>query len=459
MIVSDQTNTCNLTIFSWLLFCFVTVPVDFLIDPVTEKFLNYPPNHPELYYGTVEFVASVEYMVRPPQPAAYVFVFDCSAHAYHLGYLPVVADAILECLDSIPGDSRTMIGFIGFDSKVHFFNLGEKQPTQLVMLDIKDVFLPSSENLLVNLLSKRKIVEDFLNKTLKNFSFSETKHGMHQPILDSGSALGPALTAAYQVISPIGGRITVIQATLPNMGSTQDGSFLTNREDPNNRATSNSNINSLTPLLNPVTDFYKKLALDCSEHQVAIDLFVISPTYADLSTVGQAAKISGGSIFYYGATGANLATSPTKVLARFYSDFKHYLTRNIGFEAVMRLRCTKGLSIHTFHGNFFVRSTDLLSLPNVNPDIGYAMQISIDDDLKDFNSIGFQAAILYTNPVGERRIRVHTLSLPIVSTLADVINFADQDAIAAMLCKMGKTITIITFDDKAFFDYSNHTYH
>ena len=57
--------------------------------------------------------------------------------------------------------------------------------------------------------------------------------------------------------------------------------------------------------------------------------------------------------------------------------FKRYLVRKIGFEAVMRIRCTRGLQVHTFHGNFFVRSTDLLSLPNVNPDAGYGMQVHI----------------------------------------------------------------------------------
>ena len=54
---------------------------------------------------------------------------------------------------------------------------------------------------------------------------------------------------------------------------------------------------------------------------------------------------------------------------------RRYLTRKIGFEAVMRIRCTRGLTLHTFHGNFFVRSTDLLSLPNVNPDAGFGMQV------------------------------------------------------------------------------------
>jgi hypothetical protein len=34
------------------------------------------------------------------------------------------------------------------------------------------------------------------------------------------------------------------------------------------------------------------------------------------------------------------------------------------------------MSLHTFHGHFFVRSTDLLSLPNVNPDAGFGMQVS-----------------------------------------------------------------------------------
>jgi hypothetical protein len=42
----------------------------------------------------------------------------------------------------------------------------------------------------------------------------------------------------------------------------------------------------------------------------------------------------------------------------------------------MRVRASRGLQLHTFHGNFFVRSTDLLALPNVSPDIAFAMQVS-----------------------------------------------------------------------------------
>jgi len=39
---------------------------------------------------------------------------------------------------------------------------------------------------------------------------------------------------------------------------------------------------------------------------------------------------------------------------------------------------------------------------------------------------------------GERRIRVHTLCLPITNSVSDVITGADQQAIAGLLAKMGK---------------------
>lgn len=39
--------------------------------------------------------------------------------------------------------------------------------------------------------------------------------------------------------------------------------------------------------LAPATDFYKKLALDCSSQQVAVDLFLLSAQYCDLASLGK----------------------------------------------------------------------------------------------------------------------------------------------------------------------------
>ena len=109
------------------------------------------------------------------------------------------------------------------------------------------------------------------------------------------------------------------------------------------------------------------------------------------------ARYSGGSIHYY--PGFNASANVAQI-ERFHSQLTRYLSRKIGFEAVMRVRCTNGLSMHSFHGNFFVRSTDLLSLPNINPDAGYGIQVKMDENLNHANSVSFQAALLYTSSKG-----------------------------------------------------------
>lgn len=292
--------------------------------------------------------------------------------------------------------------------------------------------------------SCRNKIEYFLRETLPNFPCNSLNNGNESGkiIADQQSALGPALQVAVKLISPYGGRITLIQTSLPSAGNLSDGCVLQNREDPNQRTINSSQSNqALTPLLNPATDFFKKLALECSEHQITVDLFNLSPSFSDLATVAAISKYSGGSIKYYGTgTGGGTTTTATNSSStmniRFEEDMKHYLTRSIGFEAVMRLRSTRGITIHTFHGNFFVRSTDLIALPNVNPDSAYGIQLSISEDLRDFNQICFQAALLYTNSTGERRIRVHTIALPVVSDLIDIMDSADHNAITSLLTKM-----------------------
>ncbi|CAD1468183.1 unnamed protein product, partial [Heterotrigona itama] len=423
------------------------LPEEFQFDPVTKSYGD-PSRRPEVKTSTIEFIAPSEYMLRPPQPAVYLFVLDVSRLAVESGYLNVACNVISEELSRLPGDGRTQIGFLAVDSAIHFFGIPDNvsQPQEMIMLDIDgkivfthmlfkfishvkvyayqlvfnhqssnlcaDVFLPCPENLIVNLKEREELVRDLLIQLPVKFQ------GTH----DANSALGAALQAAYKLMSPTGGRVTVFQTCLPNIGP----GLLQAREDPNGRGGKD------VPHLNPVTDFYKRLALDCSGQQIAVDLFLLNCQYCDLATLSGMCKFSGGCTYHlplFRGSKPQHAETLDKILRR-------YLTRKIGFEAVMRIRCTRGLSIHTFHGNFFVRSTDLLSLPNVNPDAGFGMQISIEENLSDVQNVCFQAALLYTSSKGERRIRVHTLCLPVVSTLSDILHSADQQCIAGLLSKM-----------------------
>ncbi|XP_066245647.1 protein transport protein Sec24A [Euwallacea similis] len=389
------------------------LPEEFQFDPVSKTYGD-PTRRPEIKSSTIEYIAPAEYMLRPPQPAVYLFLLDVSRFAIESGYLEVLSTVLLEEVKNLPGDARTQIGFLAYDSALHFFSLSEglNQPHEMTILDIEDVFLPTPDTLLVNLRDRMELVEDLLKLLPQRFANS----------FDSNSALGAALQVAHKMMGATGGRVTAFQCALPNVGP----GAVTAREDPSRRTTAE------TPLLNPANDFYKRLALECSGQQIAVDLFIVNSQYVDIATISGISRFSGGSIHHFPL----FKSSRPQMAQSFQRELRRYLKRKIGFEAVMRVRCTRGLTINTFHGNFFVRSIDLLSLPNINPDAAFGMQVAIEENLSESQSVCFQAALLYTSSKGERRIRVHTLCLPIANTLQDVIYSADQQCIIGLLSKM-----------------------
>lgn len=153
--------------------------------------------------------------------------------------------------------------------------------------------------------------------------------------------------------------------------------------------------------------------------------------------LADAVKFSSGTVYHFNSF--HLTRTPLEAL-RFKKLFGRYLARKIGFEAVLRIRCSKGLSLHTFHGNFFVRSTDLLTLANVNPDSALGVQIQYEEDLHNQAAACFQAALLYTSSKGDRRIRVHTMCVPVTRDVPNIFGSFDTKASISLLAKMGECV-------------------
>uniref|UniRef100_A0A1S4BW20 Protein transport protein Sec24-like At4g32640 n=1 Tax=Nicotiana tabacum TaxID=4097 RepID=A0A1S4BW20_TOBAC len=78
---------------------------------------------PELCRGTVEFVATKEYMVRDPMPAVYFFLIDVSMNAIQTGATAAACSAISQVITDLPEGPRTLVGVATFDSTIHFYNL------------------------------------------------------------------------------------------------------------------------------------------------------------------------------------------------------------------------------------------------------------------------------------------------------------------------------------------------
>ena len=147
-----------------------------------------------------------------------------------------------------------------------------------------------------------------------------------------------------------------------------------------------------------------------------------------------------------------------------HHDIMRNLTRHTAGEGVMRLRCSKGIDLFTlccalsndlglnitsFCGHFFVRSSDLLSLPMCDPDKAFSVAIKHDEMVLDGNVAGLQCALRDTSSSGERLIRfappydasprdrfsyrVHTLQSPVKHDLPDLYRGADAAAIISLM--------------------------
>lgn len=128
---------------------------------------------------------SIRLQLRPPQPAIYLFLIDVSQIAQQTGYLDVMCSTLNEHLESLRGDARTKVGFVAFNSAIHFYSIAEgfNQPHEITVVDIDDPFLPCPDNLLVNLRDCKDLIRDLLVQLPKRFA--ET--------YDTNSALGSAL--------------------------------------------------------------------------------------------------------------------------------------------------------------------------------------------------------------------------------------------------------------------------
>ncbi|OJJ82795.1 COPII subunit SEC24 [Aspergillus glaucus CBS 516.65] len=368
---------------------------------------------PELNHSVVEFVAPQEYMVRPPQPLVYLFLIDVSYTSVANGLLATTARCIKESLDRIPNaDRRTRLGFMAVDTSLHYFSIPRdgsesSDPRMLVVSDLDEPFLPIPGDLLVPLSECRENIELFLDKL----------QDMFQNTQSNGCAMGSALRAGYKLISPVGGKMTVLSTSLPNVGQ----GVLTMREDKKVLGTNKENS-----LLQTANSFYKSFAVECSKAQVSVDMFLFSSQYQDVASLSNLPRYTGGQTYFY--PGWNAARSEDAI--KFAREFSEYLSSEIGLEAVLRVRATTGLRMNTFYGNFFNRSSDLCAFPAFPRDQAYVVEVAIDETVTK-PVVCMQAAVLHTTCNGERRIRVSTVALPTTQNLADLYASADQQAISA----------------------------
>ena len=376
---------------------------------------------PELRYGLVEWVAPPEFTKRPPQQPNYLFVVDVSYVAASSGLLAQWFSAIEEVLERIQ-DDRVNVGFVTYNRNVQFyhFNKGSTRLRCTVAHQLEQVGSPIPEGVLFNLATERFKVQQIM----RSIEAAESSN----PV--GASCNGAAMMAGASVLDLHGGKVMMFVAAGASCGP---GHSAKSRNEKGLIGTDKEK-----ELYQPQDNFWRRLGAACVKRFVSVDIFAVSNTNMDMASLSHVSKVTAGQVYFNTAEGQHYRNTVMMNLNR-------NMQRNQGWEAVMRIRVSKGLEISNYYGNFNMWTDHDMDIVSVDCDKAVAVQFKYVDDLLK-HPVCIQAAMLYTNRVsftselmavvdcyclqlGERRIRVLTQQLTITSQLANVFRGADVDAI------------------------------
>ncbi len=120
-------------------------------------------------------------------------------------------------------------------------------------------------------------------------------------------------------------------------------------------------------------------------------------------------------------------------------DVKHDMSRETGYQALMKVRCSNGLQVQSYHGNFQQHTFGAdLEFGTIDADKAVGVMFSYDGKLDPKLDAHFQCALLYTTTNGERRVRCTNTVAGVSEGSANCMRFIDQDAVVSMIAKEGK---------------------
>ena len=115
---------------------------------------------------------------------------------------------------------------------------------------------------------------------------------------------------------------------------------------------------------------------------------------------------------------------------------------------MFRIRLSQGFTQIESFGNMQVKAktVDLVLCPTIDSDRTFAYEFDKADDasMKDQSGrlgriskrfLFVQSALLYSSSEGERRIRCHSIAIPLVTNMMEAHEFLDINGISAMLLR------------------------
>uniref|UniRef100_A0A672N5W6 SEC24 homolog D, COPII coat complex component n=1 Tax=Sinocyclocheilus grahami TaxID=75366 RepID=A0A672N5W6_SINGR len=401
---------------------------------------------PELSLGSYEFIATLDYCKnnKPPNPPAYIFMIDVSYNNIKSGLVKLICEELKTLLDRLPKEegaepSPIKVGFVTYNKILHFYNVKSAlaQPQMMVVSDVAEMFVPLLDGFLVNFQESRAVVNNLLDQIPDMFADTNESETVFAPVIQAGVE---ALKAAE-----CSGKLFIFHSSIP---TAEAPGKLKNRDDRKLVGTEKEKT-----LFQPQRGVYEQLTKDCVAQGCCVDLFLFPNQYVDIATMGDVPSHTSGSIYKY----SNFQVEVNG--PQFVSDLRRDVEKSIGFDAIMRVRTGTGFRATDFFGAIYMNNTTDVEMAAVDCDKAVTVEFKHDDTLsEDWLALVSQCALLYTTIGGQRRLRIHNLSLNCSSQLSELykscetdalINFFAKSAYRAMLTQPLKTVREILVNQMA----------
>jgi protein transport protein SEC24 len=120
------------------------------------------------------------------------------------------------------------------------------------------------------------------------------------------------------------------------------------------------------------------------------------------------------------------------------AELQRDISRPIGFDVKVRVRTSMGIRPTGFYGAFFMDNVTDMQVGAMDCDKSIQVELKYDDKLNEQERVYIQVAALFTSCGGQRRLRIHNLTLPITSDFNTMYRAADQNAVFTYLLKYCK---------------------
>ncbi|CAN9512969.1 unnamed protein product [Ophioblennius macclurei] len=367
---------------------------------------------PELSLGSYEILSS-----QKGEPAALLLAIDVSASALRVGHLEFVTQQIQTLLNSLSRESGESsadirVGLLTYDSRIHLYDLSPDlfRPHMLVIAEKDDLQLPIRKGLLVSLKDCVGIIDSVLQLLPQLCADSDDSSGVPMELpVKAGLALLQGLGCPGKLL--IFHTASLIETEHTNSSS---GFFGTNKPKS---------------IFQP-SEVAISLAKECVRQGCGVHLFVLSQQDVGGAWPGHIPYLTGGALHAYSHLQGEMDRE------RFSHDLRKTVETDTGYNAKLRIFVSKDLRVSGCYGLFVPgpspRDVTLAALDRWTT---LAVELAHTRPLDETRGVAIQVAMSYTNQSGDRRTRVHTLTLRCSRHLQDTFRHCQAQTLLALYCK------------------------